>query len=302
MKNHKIIYGAVTASLDVFISQDIPIKYFSRLIYLYSMSNFQKLGTARLQDFSTRPFSVALLYLALLTVSESVAVMVAPVTGAVMHMATLFLLLLQAAFTWFQPIHRFLLALTLVPLIRIISLSLPLVNFPLIYRLLITSLPLFGAAFVVMRELNFSWGDVFGFRWRGLPAQLTVGMIGILLGAIEFTILHPEPLIQSFSWQSFWLPASILLISTGFLEEFIFRFLLQRTSIESLGFAVGVAYAGLLFALLHIGYHSILDFLFVLAAGLFFGLIVFKTRSMIGVAIAHGLTNVSLYLIMPFIS
>ena len=266
------------------------------------MSNFQKLGTARLQDFSTRPFSVALLYLALLTVSESVAVMVAPVTGAVMHMAMLFLLLLQAAFTWFQPIHRFLLALTLVPLIRIISLSLPLVNFPLIYRLLITSLPLFGAAFVVMRELNFSWGDVFGFRWRGLPGQLTVGMIGILLGAIEFTILHPEPLIQSFSWQSFWLPASILLISTGFLEEFIFRFLLQRTSIESLGFAVGVAYVGLLFALLHIGYHSILDFLFVLAAGLFFGLIVFKTRSMIGVAIAHGLTNVSLYLIMPFIS
>jgi hypothetical protein len=254
-----------------------------------------------LQGFGTRPLPVALFYLVLLTVSEAVAVTAAPVTGAIMHMVALFLLLLHAAFTWSQPIHRFLLALTLVPLIRIISLSLPLVNFPLTYWYFITSVPLFGAAFVVMRELNFSWSDVFGFRWRGLPVQLMIGMTGLLMGTIEFVILRPEPLIQSFSWQAFWLPAIILLISTGFLEEFIFRFLLQRTSIEGLGVALGIAYVGLFFAVLHIGYHSVTDFLFVLVVGLLFGWLAYKTRSIIGVTLAHGLTNIVLFLIMPFV-
>ena len=254
-----------------------------------------------LQDFGTRPFPVALFYLVLLTVSEAVAVTTAPVTGAIMHMVALFLLLLHAAFTWSQPIHRFLLSLTLVPLIRIISLSLPLVNFPLTYWFFITSVPLFGAAFVVMRELNFSWSDVFGFRWRGLPVQLMIGVTGLFWGTIEFVILRPEPLIQSFSWQSFLLPAIILLISTGFLEEFIFRFLLQRTTIEGLGAALGIAYVGLFFAVLHIGYHSVTDFLFVLVVGLLFGWFAYKTRSIIGVTLAHGLTNIVLFLIMPFI-
>lgn len=150
--------------------------------------------------------------------------------------------------------------------------------------------------------------------WRGLPRlekrvyllsagalQLLIGATGLLLGYVEYLILRAEPLIETFTWQGFVLPAVILLISTGLLEEYIFRFLLQRTAVERLEYVLGIAYVALFFAVLHIGYRSVADFLFVLVVGLAFGWLAYKTRSIIGVTLAHGLTNIVLFLIMPFV-
>jgi membrane protease YdiL (CAAX protease family) len=159
---------------------------------------------------------------------------------------------------------------------------------------------LFSAAYVIMRQLDFSWRDL-GLSWRSLPLQLLIGLTGILFGITEYFILRPDPLVESLSWQQIWLPAAILLISTGFLEEYVFRFLMQRTSVERLGRVLGIVYVGLLFAVLHIGYRSIVDLLFVLVVGLFFGLMAWKTRSIVGVTISHGLTNIMLFLIVPFV-
>ena len=253
-------------------------------------------------DQATRPFHVAIFYLLVLTLAEVIAVLVSPLVGVILHMVILFVLIVHAAFTWSLPIHRFLLALTLVPTIRIISLSLPLVQFPLTYWFFITSVPLFGAAYVTKRELNFTWRQVFGARWRGLPLQLLIGLTGVFLGYVEYLILQPEPLIESFSWQNILLPSLILLISTGFLEEFIFRFLLQRTSIERLGVAWGIVYVAIFFAVLHIGHHSVPNFFFVLVVGLIFGWLAYKTGSILGVTIAHGMTNIFLFLVVPFLS
>jgi membrane protease YdiL (CAAX protease family) len=252
--------------------------------------------------YGNKSLAVAIFYLVALTVAEVIAVLVSPVTGVTLHMVILFTLLVHAAFTWSLPIHRLLLTLTLVPLIRVISLSLPLVSFPLTYWFFITSVPLFSAAYVIMLELGFTWREVIGFRWRGLPLQLLIASTGILLGITEYIILKPEPLIAEFSWQEFIVPALILLISTGFLEEYIFRFLLQRTAIERLGVAIGISYGAIFFAVLHIGYRSVTDFLFVLFVGFFFGVATYRTGSILGVTLAHGLTNIMLFLIMPFVA
>ncbi len=117
----------------------------------------------------------------------------------------------------------------------------------------------------------------------------------------EYWILRPEPLVPAFEWTALVWPAFILLISTGLLEEMIFRGLLQRAAIDVLGLW-GIGYVAILFAVLHTGYQSLLDVLFVLAAvGLFFGWIVYRTRSLLGVTLAHGLTNIVLFLVMPFV-
>jgi hypothetical protein len=57
----------------------------------------------------------------------------------------------------------------------------------------------------------------------------------------------------------------------------------------------------LIFAVLHFGYRSLLDVVFVLVVALFFSVVVSTTRSLIGVTVAHGLTNVALFLIFPFV-
>jgi membrane protease YdiL (CAAX protease family) len=250
-------------------------------------------------DYAQRPLPVALFYLAALTLAEVTSVLFLPTVGATLHILILFVLLLHAAFTWDKAIHRFLLVLTLVPLIRVISLSLPLADFSLSYWFLITSVPLFAAAYVIMRQLDFSWRDL-GLGWRSLPLQLLIGSTGVLFGMAEYYILKPDPLVENLSWQQVWLPAAVLLLSTGFLEEYVFRFLMQRTSVERLGHKLGIVYVALFFAVLHIGYRSVVDFLFVLFVGLFFGIVAWRTRSIVGVTISHGLTNIMLFLIVPY--
>jgi membrane protease YdiL (CAAX protease family) len=75
---------------------------------------------------------------------------------------------------------------------------------------------------------------------------------------------------------------------------------MQRAAVEQLGAFGGILYVAALFAVLHMGYRSLADVIFVFAVALFFGLVTSYTGSIIGVSLAHGLTNVILYLTMPF--
>jgi membrane protease YdiL (CAAX protease family) len=244
-------------------------------------------------------------YLAALAVAEIVTVFLAPRAGIGLHLAVLLLLLAYAARCLdandLDMRHRLWVSLALIPLIRIVSLILPLSGFAPVYRFLFTSIPLFVAVYLVMRLLALSWDEV-GVHRRGLPRQLAIAPLGLGLGAVEYLILSPEPLIAELTLQQFWWPALILLVSTGFLEEWLFRGVLQSAAVETLGPARGVVYVALLFAALHLGYRSPADFLFVLGVGLLFGWIAWRTRSIVAVTLAHGLTNVTLFLIMPFVA
>jgi DNA-binding XRE family transcriptional regulator len=121
---------------------------------------------------------------------------------------------------------------------------------------------------------------------------------GLGLGAIEYAILRPTPLFQSFSWGMFLVAALTLTLSTGLPEELIFRGMLQRLALPTLG-RWAIMYVALLFTAMHIGYKSILDVLFVFAVGMMFGKIVRRSGSIVGVTLAHGTTNITLFLIMP---
>jgi len=245
--------------------------------------------------------SIALAYLVALTMAEVFTVFVTVRVGVLMHMGLLLLLLFHTVRRLDSPDHRLWASLSLVPLIRIISLSLPLSSFTLFYWFLFTSIPLFAATFLVMRLLSMSW-DYVGVNLRNLPLQVPIAFLGFALGYIEYLILKPAPLIDELTLAKFWWPALIIAISTGFLEELLFRGVLQRTSVEVLGRARGVIYVAVFFGVLHIGYKSLIDVIFVTAVGLIFGWLVLKTRSIIGVTLAHGITNIMLFLIMPFVA
>ncbi len=92
----------------------------------------------------------------------------------------------------------------------------------------------------------------------------------------------------------------ILVIFTGLVEEVIFRGLMQNATERVFGGA-GVVYVAAIFAVLHLGYRSLADLVFVFLVALYFGYYVRRTRSILGVTLAHGLTNISLFLIFPFL-
>jgi membrane protease YdiL (CAAX protease family) len=248
----------------------------------------------------------AALTLIAFSTAEGITVFTDPVTGVALHAATLSALLLASGFGGRtgakQPVQRLLYALALVPLIRIVSLAMPLGEFGRAYWFLAAGLPVFAGGAVVVSHLGISLGGV-GLRLpRGGPLpQLAIVLSGFALGFCEYHILRPEPLIEALTLRQLVAPALILLVFTGVLEEFVFRGILQRTATQALGSpALAIVYVSLIFAVLHIGYRSVSDFAFVFAIALLYGWVVRKTGSIIGVSVSHGITNITLFLLMPF--
>ena len=61
-----------------------------------------------------------------------------------------------------------------------------------------------------------------------------------------------------------------------------------------------MVYVSTLFAIMHMGVHSWLDVAFVFGVAMFFAGVVKRTGSLFGVSLAHGITNVILFLVIPF--
>jgi len=241
----------------------------------------------------------AIIYLLAITAAEAVTALVQPLWGIVCHAIVLMAVVVHSALASDYRYRHLVLSLAPVPLVRIISLGMPLVNIPQIWWYPIIYAPLLVAAIVVVRTLGLRAREV-GFSFSSFPVQLAVGLSGLLFGVVEYLILAPEPMIIELTWQEVWLPALIFLMCTGFVEEFIFRGVLQRTAVEVFGGWWGIIYVSLLFAVLHIGFLSWIDVIFVFAVALFFGWVVKKTGSLFGVTLAHGITNILLYLVVPF--
>jgi len=245
----------------------------------------------------------ALVYLLAITAAEVTAVF-QPLLGIAGHTIILVAVIIDSARIRGYLQGRLILSLALVPLIRIISLSLPLANIPRVWWYPIIYLPLLAAAIVLARLLDYRPKDI-GISAGFIPVQLAIAVTGVGLGIAEYLILSPEPLVAELTWQSAWLPALILLVSTGFVEEFIFRGVLQRSAVNAFG-GWGIVYIGFLFAVLHIGWIkaenplSWVDVFFVFAIALFFGWVVKKTGSLLGVSLSHGITNIMLFIVAPF--
>jgi membrane protease YdiL (CAAX protease family) len=249
------------------------------------------------------PFStiwgIAVLYLLFLTLAEALTNLIEPRAGVFTHGVVLVALLLHSSRLTHGAQRRFLLVLTLAPLIRILSLSLPLPSFPYVYWYLVVGVPLFIAAFIAARAGKMNKGMV-GLKFGSIPVQILIGATGVLLGTLEYLILRPAPLVAEFSWQLVLVPSLILLIFTGFLEEVIFRGMMQYAALPNFG-RFGLVYVAMLFAVLHLGYHSMLDVFFVFLVAMFFGWVTLRTGSILGVSLSHGFTNIFLYLVLPFV-
>ncbi|MFC1993437.1 lysostaphin resistance A-like protein [Chloroflexota bacterium] len=239
----------------------------------------------------------AIIYLLAITVAEVVTTFFAPVLGMIGHIVIVVVLMMHSALASGHPHRELLLSLCLVPLVRIISLSMPLGNIPQIWWYLVIYAPLLAASIVIMRALGYS-AEQIGLSFKRLRIQMLVMFTGLGFGVAEYLILTPEPLLVDPAWHDVLVPALILLVSTGFTEEFMFRGVLQRSAMGAFGWW-GIIYVSLLFAVLHMGFNSWLDVVFVFGVALFFGFVVKRTGSLIGVTLSHGITNIMLLLIMP---
>lgn len=264
-----------------------------------SKSILTRRGPARTIRERLSPTGTALVYLILLGLAELLVSLGDPQWGMALHGMILVSLLIHSSLSSGRRERLFLFSLALTPLIRVMSLTIPLTAFPRIYWYAVIGAPLIIAAFFLMRTTGLT-GNQVGINRRSPGLQIAIAILGIFLGLLEYLILQPEPLVTEFRLDLILVPALILLIFTGFLEELVFRGVLQYYSKQYLG-RWGIVYVSIIFAAFHLGYNSALDFIFVFAVALIFGYLVQKTGSIVGVTLAHGLTNIFLYLVFPFI-
>lgn len=263
------------------------------------MMRTQRTTRARRSPVRTYEVYRPWLYIGLLGVAEVVSDIWHPLLGIWLHV-------LLAGALWWQGTQeadldrrRLYWILSILAIVRIISFAVSDTSFPGIWYYVVAETPLLVAAITALRAFGLTWSEV-GVRlpkWWML--SIVVIITGAALGLAESRIIHPPALISSLTWGHIIFPSLLLIIFTGLSEELLFRGLLQHYAVKVMGNGSGIVFVALSWSLLHIGWHSAWDVVFVFGVGLAWGWIRQKVNSIIPTTIAHGLANIVLFLIVP---
>ncbi len=200
---------------------------------------------------------VAVLYLIGLIIAEVSVTYINKEAGLVIESFILFLLLFNSSLNVSYNYSVMLRSMMVLPLIRIIGLSLPLMQVQPLYWFPVVAVPLFAAVYTIMKSQGLSRRHV-GLIWGNKKIQFLIALSGILLGTIEFLILKPAPLIAVLNPVTLISASIILIISTGLAEELLFRGIIQKNAENVFGTIAGLLYTALLFTALHIGWNSLI--------------------------------------------
>lgn len=254
---------------------------------------------ARSSATGSQTVVVAMVYLLLISSAEIIGAMVNQRAGIAFQTLIFFMLIVHAAINIKNPMGKLLLSLTLAPITRIASYSVPQLAWRPFATYILIYFPIGIATALVMWRLKLKPSDV-GLVMKKPRWQSVIASTGIVFGFIEYSVLRYPPLISELTWTDAWLPGIALLVSTGFVEEFIFRGVMQKACEEAMG-KWTLAYVSYIFAILHVIHGSVLDVVLVFCIAYFFAWCVKRTGSMVGVVLGHGITNSILFLVAPFV-
>jgi membrane protease YdiL (CAAX protease family) len=260
----------------------------------------ENLSVERGKQKTTRNEKImAVVYVFALILAEVTVTYVNKETGLVIEALILLALLVNSSFNVSYNYGVMLRSMMALPMIRIIGLSIPLMQIQPLYWFPIIAVPLFAAVYTIMKNQGLTRQHI-GFVWGNKKVQFLIALTGIFLGTIEYIILQPKPLIAVLDPINLITASIILIISTGLAEELLFRGIIQKNAENVFGIFLGLLYTSILFTALHIGWNNLYDLIFVFSVAMFYGYAFQKTRSIVGVTLSHGISNSFLFLIVPF--
>jgi len=217
--------------------------------------------------------------------------------GLALYSVFLAFLILSLTFRKFKPeVKEALFIISIIPLMRLLGALLPLENLAFLPRTSGVYVILLISAFIVFKHVNFkkiSSKDYMGF----LPLAI---ILGIALGLIEFKILRPEPIFEYLNIYTILLGFGVMGL-TGLAEEFIFRGLMQNHFLRIFKIIPTIFLTNLIFMLMHLIWLNYLELLFVFVVGSLCGIIYYRTKNLVLVAILHGMVNFSLFVLSPIL-
>lgn len=141
-----------------------------------------------------------------------------------------------------------------------------------------------------------------GFRKEKVLKYTLLGiLIGIPLGVTEYFIITPTAAFPTFEIKYLLRDLLYMVAFVGVGEELLFRGLVQRDMTAVLGWKWGLLVAGIMFGVMHLTWRSVPELGFTTFVGLLFGYLYQRTQSLTAPIIAHGIGNMVLVAIMPYL-
>jgi len=249
-----------------------------------------------------------LLYVAAIGLAEACAAFVSLWGGLLLHAGLILALLNHYVLATTgavetserdEPPHPFLdvlLVLSLVPQLRVLSLSMAVESVPDRYAYAIVGAPLLLAAVLAARFVTPP-----GLARHLRPGswwQAPLALSGLPLGSIGYLIAGPERSIVSGGSARIFAAAAVIVFLAGLLEELLFRGLIQGALERLFGWG-GPLLGSALFGFVYLGVGAASYWVFIAVLGVVFASVVARTGTVLGVGIAHGLLNVSVLIVWP---
>ena len=152
---------------------------------------------------------------------------------------------------------------------------------------------------IYQKKLSFSELGFKKDKW--LKYVLLGAALGVPMGMAEYLILHPAPAFPTFEVKYLLRDLVYMVFFVGLGEELLFRGLVQGDITKALGWKWGIILASFMFAVMHLTWRSAPELVFVFFAGLLLGYLYYKTKSLVGPVVMHGIGNVILVAVMPYL-
>ena len=193
-------------------------------------------------------------------------------------------------------------SLTLIPLYIVFTSSLPWFFINQQYLLPAVYSCILALCLWHVYQKKLSLRELFGYSKDKLLKYSLIGLaIGIPLGMGEYFILHPVSVSSSFEVRYLLRDMAYMLLFVGISEELLFRGFIQRDMTEAFGWKWALFGTSSIFAIVHLTWRSLPELGFVFLTGLILGALYLKTRSLVAPVVAHGINNVILVSVLPYI-
>ena len=190
-------------------------------------------------------------------------------------------------------------ALILLPVLRLVNLSMPIFFEANIYSFVFMYLPMtIPITIVSVYQEIPKEGKMDLLRKMGLYLPFSL-LAGLIFAEAEYLIVQTRPLIPDLSFFNLLQLTIIMIFIVGLIEELIFRGIIQTRLEEFLGPAGGVLLASLLFGVMHSSYGTFYEIVYTFLAGGILGYFFYRTKSLPLVVMIHGFINIFLFGIIP---
>lgn len=220
-------------------------------------------------------------------------------TSVYIHVFTLIALASSTIWSSDQIVYKTHQALMLLPLLRLVNISMPVFFEMTLYSFVFIYVPLTVPIYLVLSHQKFTAAQI-GLTTKNIIRYLPVAVLmGLIIGEGEYLIIASGYLIPDLSIVSILKLSVVMILFVGLVEELIFRSILQTKLEENFGMLPGLIGASFMFGIMHSGYGTPYEILYTASAGLVIGWLFQKTRSLPLIAIVHGCVNIFLFGLIP---